>query len=253
MAKTNYDIPRWKDCAECGAPIEQPSGRGKARKYCSDGCRNQASIKRRLTAPSCEIEGCEKPSRTNSTGLCEMHYYRRYLTGDAGSAEPKQGAQDECVYCGTETPGLKYCSSRCAARFIRGHPKTRECPICGDEYNPIKEVHGRDRLVCSDSCDRIRKNLAVEVRRGQSGERFDAIDPVEVFQRDGYICQDCGKSCYQGAGRLVDRPEIDHIIPISRGGTHTWANVQTLCRSCNARKGNKMPEWVDERQHILAL
>ncbi|MFC5490617.1 HNH endonuclease [Dokdonella soli] len=32
---------------------------------------------------------------------------------------------------------------------------------------------------------------------------------------------------------------MDHVIPLSLGGTHTWHNTQCLCRSCNVSKGAK--------------
>ena len=49
-----------------------------------------------------------------------------------------------------------------------------------------------------------------------------------IFRRDGYRCQKCGK-----AGRL----EVDHVIPIHRGGD-VWdaGNLQALCRGCHIRK-----------------
>ena len=56
-----------------------------------------------------------------------------------------------------------------------------------------------------------------------------------VFERDAYICQMCGKSIYQGTGLC-----IDHIIPLSLGGTNELNNLQTLCVRCNAMKGNKI-------------
>jgi 5-methylcytosine-specific restriction endonuclease McrA len=34
----------------------------------------------------------------------------------------------------------------------------------------------------------------------------------------------------------------DHVIPLSRGGRDCWANVVAACKSCNARKGNRLPE-----------
>src|SRR5215212_6556171 len=53
----------------------------------------------------------------------------------------------------------------------------------------------------------------------------------EVFIRDGYTCQYCGRQ----AGDLT----IDHVIPRSRGGPHTWDNLVSACKTCNHRKGGK--------------
>ena len=50
-----------------------------------------------------------------------------------------------------------------------------------------------------------------------------------IYKRDGYRCQHCGRS-----GRFVDL-EIDHIIPIAKGGKSTYDNLQTLCKRCNHR------------------
>ena len=53
----------------------------------------------------------------------------------------------------------------------------------------------------------------------------------EVFVRDRYTCQYCGAS----HGDLT----LDHVIPRSKGGAHTWENLVTACRPCNHRKGGK--------------
>jgi 5-methylcytosine-specific restriction endonuclease McrA len=54
-----------------------------------------------------------------------------------------------------------------------------------------------------------------------------------VFHRDGHLCQYCGS-----AG---ERLSIDHVIPRSRGGSHSWDNVTTACLRCNVHKGNRTP------------
>ncbi len=54
-----------------------------------------------------------------------------------------------------------------------------------------------------------------------------------VFRRDNWRCRHCGVTAVDGA--LL---EIDHKHPWSRGGSNREHNLQTLCSSCNARKGD---------------
>ncbi len=55
-----------------------------------------------------------------------------------------------------------------------------------------------------------------------------------VFVRDHHLCQYCGSSA----------ENVDHVIPRSRGGTHTWDNVVAACKRCNSRKENRLPNEV---------
>ena len=65
-----------------------------------------------------------------------------------------------------------------------------------------------------------RKNLAKSVR-------------FEVFKRDSFKCQYCGKS----APDVV--LEVDHIIPVSKGGDNDISNLITACFDCNRGKRDK--------------
>ena len=56
----------------------------------------------------------------------------------------------------------------------------------------------------------------------------------EIMRRDGYRCKMCG------ATNEFQELEIDHIYPISKGGKSTYDNLQTLCHSCNMKKGNRI-------------
>lgn len=65
------------------------------------------------------------------------------------------------------------------------------------------------------------------VERGKVTNRLR----FEIYERDGNRCVMCGRS-----GNL----EIDHIVPISKGGKSTLDNLQTLCHRCNTEKSNKV-------------
>jgi hypothetical protein len=60
----------------------------------------------------------------------------------------------------------------------------------------------------------------------------------DVMQRDNYTCKECGASPAISKGVFL---EIDHIIPVSKGGGNEITNLQTLCDACNAGKGNQLP------------
>jgi len=57
---------------------------------------------------------------------------------------------------------------------------------------------------------------------------------AEIFNRDGYICQYCGKK--------IKQPTLDHVVPRYRGGQHTWENVVTACVACNRHKAGRTPK-----------
>ncbi|MHA6796013.1 HNH endonuclease [Pseudonocardia bannensis] len=53
-----------------------------------------------------------------------------------------------------------------------------------------------------------------------------------VLRRDGRRCAYCSKRA----------DTIDHVVPRSRGGTHTWDNCVAACRACNSRKADRLIE-----------
>jgi hypothetical protein len=64
---------------------------------------------------------------------------------------------------------------------------------------------------------------------------WDAIRLV-VFNRDGYVCRYCGVR--------TEKPECDHVLPLSRGGRSVLENLATSCMPCNRSKGSKtVAEW----------
>ncbi len=58
-----------------------------------------------------------------------------------------------------------------------------------------------------------------------------------IKERDNYTCCMCGNSIYNEPNLLL---EIDHIVPVSKGGYTTEENLQTLCWKCNRAKSDKI-------------
>ncbi|WP_414543667.1 HNH endonuclease [Nostoc sp. CCY0012] len=66
-------------------------------------------------------------------------------------------------------------------------------------------------------------------------ERHWKVPPVnrrEVLKRDNHTCQYCGSTKHL---------TLDHVIPRSKGGQHTWDNVVTACSKCNSVKSDRLP------------
>jgi hypothetical protein len=72
----------------------------------------------------------------------------------------------------------------------------------------------------------------------------------EIFKRDGFICQYCGGS---PPDKIL---EVDHIIPVSKGGTNDIMNLLTSCFDCNRGKRNYelnlVPPTLGETINVIA-
>jgi 5-methylcytosine-specific restriction endonuclease McrA len=82
---------------------------------------------------------------------------------------------------------------------------------------------------------RIRSHLQRERKLGLSGQNFTADDFHKLWRAQDGCCNACGA--------LFDQTEkgrgtIDHIHPVSQGGTLTKDNIQLLCWACNQLKGS---------------
>jgi len=81
------------------------------------------------------------------------------------------------------------------------------------------------------------KELSEDLKR-EDTEKHNRI-PIsnklkhDIWRRDNFTCQYCGRTINK-----VDL-EIDHILPVSKGGTNAPSNLQTLCFDCNRRKRDK--------------
>lgn len=94
-----------------------------------------------------------------------------------------------------------------------------------------------------DRLDRLIRPY-LEARRRSPEKRHPRVSPAQrrrVLERDGYRCQHCGAPhgipSYDPGTRYL---EMDHVIPLSRGGKTVFENLQALCSSCNGKKGTSV-------------
>lgn len=139
---------------------------------------------------------------------------------------PWQPEQRSCAQCGVKfiapTAKSTYCTKRCA---YAGKRRSRR------DSNP--DTYYASRRARDSKRRALKRTTQVE-----------AILPREVFERDGYICHLCGEPTNRLAGNAFKRqdpkaPELEHIVSLTDGGTHTWSNVACACRACNAAKGTR--------------
>lgn len=196
-------------CAGCSAQIVCEFRRGRARKFCLK-CRKR------------------KPAPSNDR-LARKNRRLRRMTPRAYSIPLICGY---CAYCGKDFCGTR---SQCAFhKKAQGHRRycSKPCMIA---------MHKKE-LTRPRTALRMRRMRAVAKRKRSlsASNGGVAIDAQQIYVRDGWRCQYCGcdtperlKGTFQ-----PNAPEIDHRMPLSKGGKHIHSNVCCSCRACNLKKGS---------------
>lgn len=136
--------------------------------------------------------------------------------------------------------------SKLESKRIREEQKRLErikiCPVCGKETSR--------RKYCSDKCCDKAMNKKKEIKRREViRERLvdNDITVRGLYKRDGGICYLCGKPCRLDDYITTDQavvcgdwyPSIDHVVPLAKGGEHSWENVRLAHRKCNSLKSDR--------------
>jgi 5-methylcytosine-specific restriction endonuclease McrA len=81
----------------------------------------------------------------------------------------------------------------------------------------------------------------IKRRSSEHHVKFTPHDRSQLLERDNWTCQLCGIKVHdesKGNWNTPNKCNIDHIIPISKGGNSTPDNLQILCRTCNLSKSD---------------
>lgn len=253
VGKVRMDRPF---CKQCGKQLK----RGQE-KFCSMPCANKYHGKERT-----------KQRKTSTCQYCKKEYIPKvvdrvtYCSRECcfkAKAQAKRKGKrilygatcrvyfGQCVVCNkwftARSKASKCCGNDCkkilvAPKHIQNKVgRIVKCKECGKEY--VYQYGMKKRHFCSLACSK-RANSRVDhaIRRARQKEtQIKRIDPIAVFERDGWKCRICGKSTPRTSRGTYksNAPELDHIVPLALGGWHTWQNVQCTCRSCNSKKGIK--------------
>lgn len=209
-------------CRGCGATIQRTESTGPIKHYCHPACR-----------PRCSVEACDKPRHGDV--YCSAHHTRWKRTGDPLTPLERTPNAGECEIrgCGQPQRKLQWCASHYAMWHRDGairpwHYRWADEPTC--IYCGRPNGGYRSRKFCSAACVTANRRLS-----GTPGATF-----VDLAARDGALCGLCGCDVDLSA-RLPDpmSPSVDHISPVSRGGSNHPDNLQLAHLLCNKSKGNR--------------
>jgi len=127
---------------------------------------------------------------------------------------------------------IKYIKKYCKINKIRisNHQKIYR----DDNKDKLKLYYQSERFKCAASKARHKRKAF------RLNNVYEEFNPCKIFERDNYICQLCGKKTrpdYKNQHHPL-YPNLDHIVPLSKGGDHTMKNTQCLCHRCNCKKHN---------------
>jgi 5-methylcytosine-specific restriction endonuclease McrA len=99
------------------------------------------------------------------------------------------------------------------------------------ESKEYRKSHGSFRDYCK-AVHNISPALAYRYTHERHNSKVKVPESLrwDVWERDNFTCLNCGSRKFL---------RVDHIIPESKGGTTTIGNLQTLCHSCNSKKGTR--------------
>lgn len=226
-------------CQTCGVRfVGEPTA-----KYCSNECR---------TCAARTIKTCPVCNKEHDSPRSLYEYY---------CSEQCQHARHHCLcaWCGKEYrrgksyEGSGYCSRQCKLANGRARERSRyvsaaqptqcTCEVCGSQFMS-KTITGS--RYCTLRCEKKayrRKYGGTHIQRARRYRvRYEYFDAYNILERDGWMCYLCGQPTPKELRGTIEwnAPELDHVVPLSKGGTHTKDNVRCACRKCNANKSNKV-------------
>lgn len=222
------------ECAICGEPAA-------GLKYCSQRCRSKSKNQKHYKRPTRSCPGCamDLTGRHGQTKYCS-NACRRWVAN--GHHELRVSAP-HCKRCGAPMAGKMMTAAYC----------TKACKLAASEGRRRRDDHARyikerERRIAY-AIEYAKQNPHV----GQAAKRkrkalMASAGMFRVSTRDwSRLVQRYGGRCFYCE---VEAPmTMDHVVPISRGGTHSIGNLLPACAKCNSSKRHRtVMEWRMNRR-----
>lgn len=94
---------------------------------------------------------------------------------------------------------------------------------------------------------RRRRSADANARRRASfyTETIEGVSRDVVAERDNHTCHICGE--WVSAHEM----SLDHVVPLARGGEHTYSNIKLAHKVCNSRKGSRLLDSSESSEEVL--
>jgi 5-methylcytosine-specific restriction endonuclease McrA len=128
---------------------------------------------------------------------------------------------------------LEWRAARAAGYLERARERDRARGFARRQYQTAKS-----RAWYQANRERARQNQAQRTARLRGAGEVERIIRREVYERDQGCCYLCSRPVPSYHGRDM---HVEHIVPVSKGGSHILSNVATSCHPCNQRKRATLP------------
>ena len=242
-----HSLSRWKwsQCQMCHKPfLRTPS----QRRHKKDGTSSANCCSRECGFEYQRLFPHAKPKLGPKVHKCPKCGKRQW--GKSVCADCKTHLR-KCVQCNKQfkatNKSAKVCSSECKRerdRLSSAEYKKQNPYVVDSGYF---ECAGCKRKAFAPTRRSQRKWCSLCIPKGNHRHRArlygceydDTVSLKALLIRDNNKCQLCGCKVYRTKEWKANQATIEHIIPMSKGGGHTWQNVQLACQSCNSTKSNK--------------
>lgn len=137
--------------------------------------------------------------------------------------------------------------------------KIIKCEECGQAF----QMKGIKNKYCSKKCLNKDMDKISKLRKNKRVKRNGRIDYNitlnKLIKKDDKVCRICGELINE-KDYIINKegnfevgqgyPSIDHIIPVSKGGTHTWDNIQLAHHQCNSIKSDTVYKSIEESEQL---